>query len=41
MVEEWRQRGPRCLWVLGHLVDGSVLTGMGNSQGAGEQCLRG
>lgn len=39
-VEEWRQRGPKCLWVLGYLVDGSVLMGMGNSQGAGEQCLR-
>ena len=31
MAAEWRQRGPSCLWVFGHLVDGSVLIGMGNS----------
>lgn len=29
--QESRHRGPSCLWVLGHLVDGSVLLGMGNS----------
>lgn len=29
--QESRHRGPSCLWVLGHLGDGSVLLGMGNS----------
>lgn len=30
MAADWRQRGPSCLWVLGHVVDGSVLTGRGS-----------